>query len=67
MTVSVRSIYIVIVVFPVLGTSIVRRINVYAVHLLCIEIFQKLQRMVIIRFNQGMPKAAVRSILHSVN
>ena len=67
MPISIRTIHVIVVVLPVFCTGVIRRINVYAIYLLCIEIFQKLQRMVIIRFNQGMPKAAVRSILHSVN
>ena len=67
MTICILIIYIVIVVFPVFGTGIVWRIDIDTVHLFCIEIFQKLQRMVIVRLNQCMAKAAVRSILHSVN
>ena len=66
MTIRIRAIYIVVIVFPVLCTGVVWWIDIDTVHLLCIEIFQKLQRMVIIRFNQGMPKTTIRSVLHGI-
>ena len=59
MAVAVCSIYIIVIVFPVLRSSVVGRIDIDAVHLSGIEILQKLQCMVIIRFNQCMPKVAV--------
>ncbi|MDU5890133.1 MAG: hypothetical protein E6Z24_09260, partial [Dialister sp.] len=66
MTVSVRAVHIVVVVLPVLCASVIRRIDVDAIYHLCIQILQQLQRMVIIRLNQRMPKAAIRSVLHAI-
>ena len=67
MTISVRAINIIVVVFPVLRTGVVRRINIDAVNLFHIKVFQQLEGMVIVRLNQRMPKFTVRSVLHNVN
>lgn len=67
MTVSVTSVHIVIVIFPVLCASIVGRIDIDAVNFASIELLQKLQGMVVVRLDKCMPKITVRCIADSVN
>ena len=66
MTVLVVLIHIIIVVLPILRASIVRRVNVDAIHLPRIRILQKLQRMIIVRLNHRMPEVALRRVLHLI-
>ncbi len=66
-TVAVGTVHIVVVVFPVLRTGVVGRIDIDAVHFAYIEILQKLQGMVVVRLNECMPKVTVGRILHTVN
>ena len=61
-TVSIIAIHIVVVVFPVLCAGIVGRVDIDAVHLTRIQIFQKLQGVIVVRFNQRVPKIAIRCI-----
>ena len=67
MAVSIRVVHIVVIILPVLCTSIVWRINIDTINLFCIKVFQQLKGMIIVRLNQSMPKVTVRSVLHSVN
>ena len=55
-----------IVIFPFIFTCIVRRVDVDAVHLFRIQVFQQLQGMVVISLDQRMPQIAVRRIAHGV-
>ena len=66
MAICIRSVYIIIIVFPVFSTSIIWRIDVNTIHFTCIQIFQKLQCMIIIRLNQGMPKITIWCIAYTV-
>ena len=61
-TVSIIAIHIVVVIFPVLCASIVGRIDIDAVNFSGIEVFQKLQGMVVVRLDQRVPKIAIRCI-----
>ena len=66
MAISVRAVHIIVIVFPILGPRIIGRINVNAVHLFCIQILQQLERMVVIGFDEGMPKIAAWCIFHKI-
>ena len=67
MAVSIRAVHIVVIILPVLCTSIVWRINIDTIDLFCIKVFQQLKGMIIVRLNQSMPKVTARSVLYSVN
>ena len=67
MTVSVTSVHIVIVIFPVLCAGIVGRVDIDAVHLARIQVFQKLQGMVVVRFDERVPQIAVRRVADRVD
>ena len=62
MTVSIIAVHIVVVIFPVLCAGIVGRIDIDAVNFSGIEVFQKLQGVIVVRFNQRVPKIAIRCI-----
>ena len=66
MAISVRAVHIIVIVFPILGPCIIGRVDVNAVHLFCIQVLQQLESMVVIGFDEGMPKVAVRRVLHKV-
>ena len=59
MTVLICTIYIIVVILPILSTSVVWRINVNAVNFFCIEVFKKLKSMIIISFYQRMPQIGI--------
>ena len=64
--VSIRAVNIIVVVLPVLCSGVVWWIDVDAVHLLCVQIFQQLERVVVVRLNQRMPKVAIWSVLNCI-
>lgn len=66
MPISIRAIHVVVVVLPVFRTGVIRRIDVDAVHLLCVQVFQQLERVVVVRLNQRMPKVAIWSVLNCI-
>mgnify|MGYP005848308231 CR=1 FL=1 len=66
MAISVRAVHIIVIIFPILGSRVIGRVDVNAVHLFCIQILQQLESMVVIGFDEGMPKIAVRCVLHKV-
>ena len=61
-TVFVGSVHVVVIIFPVPGAGVIRRIDIDAIHLTCVQVFQKLQCMVVVRFDQCVPQFAVRRI-----
>ena len=65
--VLIGTIDIIVIVFPVTCAGIVWWVYVNAINLLGIEIFQKLKRMVIISFDQCMPKIRIRRIADRIN
>ena len=67
MPICITSVHIVVVVLPVPCSRIVGWIDIDTVHLTSIEILQQLQGMVIVRFDQCMPKVAVRRIADRVD
>ena len=64
MAVFIVAIYIVVVIFPVSGTSVIGRVNINAIYFACVQVFQNLQSVVVICFDQGMPQSAIRCIAH---
>ncbi len=50
---SVVDVYIVIVVLPVSRPCVVRRVDVDAIHLAGVEVFEELEGMVVIGFDEG--------------
>ena len=66
-TVLVVIVHIVVVVFPVLCAGIVGRIDIDAVNFSGIEVFQKLQSMVVICLDERVPQVAVRCVADRVN
>ena len=67
MTIRIVDIHIVVVILPIFRALIIRRINVDAVNFSGVEIFQQLQGMVIVGFNESVPQVAVRSITNAVH
>ena len=67
MTVTIISIHIIIVVFPIGSTTIVRRVYIDTIHLLRIKISQELESMKIVCLYQRVPKVAIWSILNRVH
>ena len=67
MTVSIIAVHIIIVVFPVFCASVVRRVDINAVYLARVQVFQKLQGMVVVRFDERVPKVAVRRVADRVD
>ena len=67
MTILIVAIHIIVVVFPVPCACIVRRIDVDAIHLPGIEVFQKLQGMVVVRLDQRVPQVTIRRIADLVD
>ena len=67
MSISICAINIIIVILPILCPRIIRRININTVNLPSIKVFQQLQCMIIVCFNQCVPKITIRSIANTVN
>ena len=65
--VLVVTVHVIIVVLPVACARIVRRVNVYAVHLSRIEILQELQGMVVICLDKRMPEVTVRCVADGID
>ena len=57
----------IVIVDPILVPRVVRRIDVDAIHLPGIEVFQKLQGMVVVRLDQRAPQVTVRRIADLVD
>ena len=64
--VFICTVHIIVIVFPVFCAGVIGRIDVDTIHFSRIQIFQKLQSMVVICFNQGVPKVTVWGIAHFV-
>ena len=67
MAVNVVPVNVIIVIFPVPGACVIWWIDINAVHLMPVHVCQKLQCMIIVRFNQGMPNIILRTILYLVD
>lgn len=65
--VGVVAVYVVVVVFPVACASIVGWVDVDAIDFAGIEVFEQLQCVVVIRFNQGMPEVTVGGIAYRID
>lgn len=60
---GVIAIHVVVVVFPVAGTGVVRWVDVDSIHLTGVERMQGLHGMEIVRLDQDMPGRIRRAIL----
>ena len=65
--IGIVAVHIVVVILPVFGSRIVRRVDVNAIDLSRIQVFQQLQRVVVVCFDQRMPQVAVRRIAYRVH
>gem|GEM_PF-4513040 len=59
---SIIRIHIIIIILPVPCPGIIRRIDVYAVHFSLIQVFQELERVVVIGFDDGVPQFVIRRV-----
>lgn len=67
MTILITVIHIIVVVFPIFRPCVVGRIDINAIHLSGIEVFQQLQGMVVVRLDQRVPQVTVRRIADLVD
>ena len=55
MAVGIVAVYVVVIVFPVFSPCVIGWVDVDTIYLSGIELLQKLERMVVVRFNQRVP------------
>ena len=55
MPIGIVTIHIVVIVFPVTSPCVIGWVDVDTIYLSGIEVLQKLERMVVVRFNQRVP------------
>ena len=67
MTICIRAINVIVVVFPISRTRIVGRINIDTIHFSGIKILKKLKRVIVVSFNESVPKIAIWSIANTVH
>ena len=66
MSIGIVAIHIVVIVFPVSRPCVIGRVDVDTIHLSGIEVFQQLERMVVVRLDQRVPQVAVRRIADGI-
>lgn len=66
MSVTVCGINIIVIIFPIFCSTVIRRVYVNTIHLFRVEVFKKLQRMEIVSFDQRMPQVAIGCIFYTV-
>ena len=66
-TILITVIHIIVVVFPIFCPCVVGRIDINAIHLSGIEVFQQLQGMVVVCLDQRVPQVTVRRIADLVD
>ena len=67
MTICIRTINVIVVVFPISRSRIVRRINIDTIYLSGIKILKELKRVIVVGFNECVPKIAIGSIANAVH
>ena len=67
MPITVRRIYIIVVILPILCSAVIGWIYVNAINLFRVEVFKKLQCVEIVSFDQRMPQTTVGCVSHAVN
>ena len=67
MSILIRVVHVIVIVFPVSRPGVIGWIDVDAIHLSRIEVFQKLQGMVVVRLDQRVPQVTVRRIADLVD
>ena len=67
MTVCICAINVIVVIFPISRSRIVRRIDVDTIHFSGIQILKKLKRVIVVGFNESVPKIAIGSIANAVH
>ena len=66
MPVGIVAVHIVVIVFPVTSPCVIVWVDLDTIYLSSIEVFQKLQGMVIVRLDQRVPQVAVRRIADGI-
>ena len=66
MAISICTVHIVVIVFPVTSPCVIGWVDVDTIHLSGIEVLQQLERMVVVRLNQRVPQVAVRRIADGI-
>lgn len=66
MPIGVIAVNIIIVVLPISHTCVIGWVDVDTIYLACVQVFQKLQGMVIVRLDQRVPQVAVRRIADGI-